>query len=246
MLLASAREIPIFHQLRVEEALFRADNQNYCIAVHGSNPSIVMGAFGRAESLIDIEKLSQNPIPVIRRYSGGGTVVVDQDTFFLCFILESASFGIEPYPLSIMKWVFELIRPVFSPYNLLWVDNDFCLEVEGKLYKVAGNAQSISRGRVVHHISFPWSYQAELMQLLKMPTQRPAYRQNRSHNNFLFPLRQTSLTPEVFLNRLFQHLSQTFEAKICDYSQLESHLEKDHRKTTFLEKMFEVPVFNHG
>lgn len=236
MFFASAYRVPILDQLRLEEALLRTSNHNYCLAVHGSSPSIVMGAFGKASSLIHLEEAYQQQIPIIRRYSGGGTVVVDENTLFLCFILEKGAFNFEAYPKSLMQWVYELLKPLFEPYNLLWVDNDFCLQHEGKVYKVAGNAQSITSTRMVHHISFPWHYEPELMALLKMPSQRPAYRENRSHKDFLLPLSKTSLSIELLINRLIQRLQGYTSLQIKDYTELHSARALTHRQATCLEK----------
>ncbi len=232
---STARQINVLNQLQLEEALFRADENNYCLAIHGSAPAIVMGAFGNRESLVHSSQAKTEQIPIIRRYSGGGTVVVDQDTLFLCFILNYGAFDFEPYPKEIMGWVYKCLRPLFAPWELLWVDNDFCLNVEGKLYKVAGNAQSITSKRIVHHISFPWSYEPKLMQLLKMPAQRPAYRENRAHTDFLYPLRNTELSPEVFIERLISNLKTYGDVEIKDYPLLQKHLERPHRKSTQLE-----------
>jgi lipoate-protein ligase A len=81
------------------------------------------------------------------------------------------------------------------------------------------------------------------MELLELPEKRPVYRQNRPHEDFLFPLRQTSLTPELFIERLVQRLRKAFEPKVCDYTSLERYLELPHRKTTGLEKTVEYSVF---
>ena len=51
------------------------------------NPSIVMGLSGKKENLINTEKAKALKLPVIKRFSGGGTVVVDDSTFCLTFIL---------------------------------------------------------------------------------------------------------------------------------------------------------------
>lgn len=51
------------------------------------NPTIVMGLSGKVEKLINVEKAKEFHLPVIKRFSGGGTVVVDNSTFCLTFIL---------------------------------------------------------------------------------------------------------------------------------------------------------------
>ena len=51
------------------------------------NPTIVMGLSGKVDKLINVEKAKELNLPVIKRFSGGGTVVVDNSTFCLTFIL---------------------------------------------------------------------------------------------------------------------------------------------------------------
>jgi len=65
-------------------------------------------------------------------------------------------------------------------------EHDYCLGDR----KFAGNAQSISRLRWVHHTSFLWDYAPANMALLQLPEKRPSYRRDRPHADFLTPLRQ--------------------------------------------------------
>lgn len=46
--------------------------------------------------------------------------------------------------------------------------------------KFGGNAQSIIKGRWVHHTSFLWDFQPANMELLRHPPRMPAYRQARA------------------------------------------------------------------
>ena len=55
------------------------------------NPTIVMGFSGKVDKLINTEKAKELQLPVIKRFSGGGTVVVDNSTFCLTFILNKVS-----------------------------------------------------------------------------------------------------------------------------------------------------------
>ena len=57
------------------------------------NPTIVMGLSGKGEKLINVEKAKELHLPVIKRFSGGGTVVVDNSTFCLTFILNKVVFS---------------------------------------------------------------------------------------------------------------------------------------------------------
>ena len=71
--------VSIFDQLKMEEYLLRDTTDNYCIINQGSPPSIVMGISGVVGDLVYEKKLEEAKIPLIKRFSGGGTVVVFPD-----------------------------------------------------------------------------------------------------------------------------------------------------------------------
>ena len=48
--------------------------------------AIVMGFSGKPLELLEVEKVRQDEIPVLRRYTGGGTVIVDHMTFFASIV----------------------------------------------------------------------------------------------------------------------------------------------------------------
>src|SRR5687767_1077557 len=94
---------PIFQQLQLEEAILRSENsENWCI-INQNNPekAIVMGISGVFNELVNSETFCRSPIPVIRRFSGGGTVVVDHNTLFITFICMKDSPRNFSFPLEI-------------------------------------------------------------------------------------------------------------------------------------------------
>ena len=57
----------------------------------------------------------RDQIPVIRRFTGGGTVIVDQGTIFVTLICnKDAVPDIQPFPRSIMSWSGQLYSQVFK------------------------------------------------------------------------------------------------------------------------------------
>ncbi|OAE30902.1 hypothetical protein AXG93_3943s1330 [Marchantia polymorpha subsp. ruderalis] len=97
---------PIFQQLLLEERLLRTSNDNWCVINDGTSPpAIVMGISGKPEKLLDVEKVVKDDLCVIKRFSGGGTVVVDEDTLFVSLICSrSAVPDLQLYPRHIMNW----------------------------------------------------------------------------------------------------------------------------------------------
>lgn len=183
--------ISLFDQLVLEEALLRADDRNWVIVRGGVGPCIVMGISGDLTSLVDVDAALAARMPVVRRFTGGGTVVADEGTAFVSFICErGAARGAPPFPRELMAWsaalyslVFKALAPHAPPFALR--DHDYALGDR----KVGGNAQALSRERFVHHTSFLWDADAARHSLLRLPKKRPAWRADRPHSAFVGRLR---------------------------------------------------------
>lgn len=230
MLILHLKNVPIFAQLQLEEALLRTDTRNICLINEGSPPAIVMGISSKSDELIDLEKLEKSPLPVIRRYSGGGTVVVDPNTLFVSFICNKSLVDFEPYPEPLMRWSAEIYKEVFELADFDLKENDYVIGQK----KVGGNAQYLTKSRFVHHTTFLWDYQKQLMDLLLHPEKTPAYRLGREHGEFVTRLSMHLDSKEGCIARFKQILQKQFGAQEIEKSALESALEKPHRKSTSL------------
>lgn len=182
------KRVPILKQLHLEERLLRTSSENWCIINDGTtDPTIVMGISGKAKELLDIQPVVRDEIPVIRRFTGGGTVIVDQGTIFVTFICNKGAVpDLQSYPQPIMSWSSLVYKKVFegiADFSLR--ENDYVL---GNL-KFGGNAQSITKDRWVHHTSFLWDYETRNMGYLKMPKRAPEYRLSRDHLEFICRLK---------------------------------------------------------
>jgi len=85
-------------------------------AVHNPNCVIIMGIGGKPDKLLDIDLVKNDGVQVIRRFSGGGTVVVDHSSLWTTFIGRSKDTPqVSPYPREIMFWsADEIFAPVFQ------------------------------------------------------------------------------------------------------------------------------------
>lgn len=210
MNLIKTKGFSIFQQLHLEERLLRASSDNWCIINDGTNhPNIVMGISGKPEELIEIELVLHDQVPVIRRFTGGGTVIVDEGTIFVTFICnKSAIPGLQPYPRPIMSWTSQLYQSVFEAYGDFHLcENDYAFGA----YKIGGNAQSITKDRWIHHTSFLWDYDAKSMDYLKVPDRAPEYRKARSHAEFLCRLKDKMTSRSAFIERTIASLEEHFE-----------------------------------
>ena len=96
----------VLKQLRLEETLFRASHENWVIANDGTNETaIVMGISGKPHHLLDVAKVHEDMILTIKRFTGGGTVVVDGDTQFVSLIMNASVIPhVQLFPVPLMHW----------------------------------------------------------------------------------------------------------------------------------------------
>lgn len=139
------------------------------------------------------DKVKNDKIPVIKRYSGGGTVICDKDTFFISFILNKIVLPPKlRWPTTLIEYYGNFYKEIFDElskkYPLLpefnLKENDYILGDK----KFGGNAMCFSKTRMVHHTSFLFNYSKENMKYLQNPLKQPQYRSNRDHTDFLVPL----------------------------------------------------------
>ncbi len=220
--------VSIYQQLLWEEALLRCDTRCWCLINQGSPAAIVMGISSKLDQMVCLKRLKDKPIPVIRRFSGGGTVLIDPKTIFSTFICNANVLPVAPYPVSIMKWTEEFYRPVFSSDHFQMRENDYVLGNR----KFGGNAQSITKGRWLHHSSLLWDYNPQMMDYLTLPSKRPTYRQDRDHSYFLCKLSDHFNHPEQFKNKIIEALSSHFAVIHSNTQELEQIAQLPHRKAT--------------
>lgn len=228
MKLLHLKNTPIFEQLQIEEALLRLDDQNYCIINEGSPPAIVMGISGQLEELVNMERHGQNPIPIIKRFSGGGTVVVNHETLFVSFLFQKEAHDFAPYPEPIMRWTEGLYKEAFAIEGFALRENDYVIGEK----KVGGNAQYLRKNRWLHHTTFLWDYQPELMDLLLHPKKTPTYREGRSHEAFITKLSEHLESKEAFLKGVKKALSHHFSYEEISLESIIPFTQREHRKNT--------------
>lgn len=222
------KNTPIYEQLQLEEALLRADQHNWCLINRGSPPAIVVGISGKPELLLNQELLALRPIPVIRRFSGGGTVFIDPNTFFITWICNADHSGVACCPAKLYQWTTAIYQQAFPLLQIKLVENDYVI---GK-HKFGGNAQYLCKGRWLHHSSLLWDYHPDNMDYLEMPAKRPAYRQDRTHQEFLCRLSDHVESLESWESFLLEGIRRRFEVKTVSKESLLEILERPHRKGT--------------
>lgn len=199
--------LPIEEQLKIEEDLLRNKNDNYCLINSGSSEkTIVMGLSSKKNEMVHLEKVERDQVKVIQRFSGGGTVIVDENTIFVTFIFNHDAHDFDPYPQPILKWSGEFYQSALNIDGFSLKENDYAI---GEL-KIGGNAQYLKRNRWLHHTSFLYDFDVENMEYLAHPKKQPEYRLDRPHHEFITSLKP-HISKNIFIERVKSELSKRYE-----------------------------------
>ena len=226
------RNLPIYEQLKIEEALLRADDRSYCILNEGSSRAIVLGISSKLQKLVDVPLVKQRDIPMIQRFSGGGTVYVDEGTVFATFILNHKDLDIRPFPEPILKWAESFYQKAFDIPKFHLNENDFVIDN----HKIGGNAQYIQRKRWLLHTSFLWNFKPDHMKCLLQPDKEPKYRKGRFHKDFLTRFKDHISAKQLIFSAIKRELKKHFTVKKISLDDASGVRFLPHRKsTTFIE-----------
>ena len=146
-------------------------------------PFVVLGSMGRLAEEIHRKACRRNGIAVLRRSSGGGTVVAGPGC--LCF---SLILDLEQRPQ---------LRDIHASYRAILSRLVACLAVEGLAHrgisdlalggrKVCGNAQRRKSATLLHHGALLYNFDLPMIAaLLQEPARQPDYRAGRPHAEFV-------------------------------------------------------------
>lgn len=220
--------MPIFEQLQLEEALLRNDERNWLIVNEGSPKAIVLGISGKTELLVDRQRWAENPVPLIRRFSGGGTVFVDENTHFVTFIGNAQDLHVPCNPQAILEWTRSLYLQVFCGIDFNVRENDYAIGSR----KFGGNAQYMRKNRWLHHSSLLWDYRPDNMDYLLMPQKTPRYREQRAHKDFLCALKDHLTHRQALTDHLKSIINSRYGIHNQTLHEGRKYLNISHRQAT--------------
>ncbi len=148
--------------------------------------AVVLGAGCRLAEDVDEAACRADGVPILRRASGGGTVLLGAGC--LCYSLVLA-YERSPALESIQHsyaYILDIVARALSPLVPEGVVHAGTsdLAVAGK--KVSGNAQQRKRHHLLHHGTLLAGFDITLVRrYLRVPARQPAYRVHRGHDAFL-------------------------------------------------------------
>lgn len=155
--------------------------------------AVVLGASRRVDQDVFREACRIDGIPIARRSSGGGTVLVGPGALNVAVVAPfheiPGSDSVEEAQRHVMSRIAQAILP-FAP--AVGVEGSGDLAITGR--KLAGSAQRRLRSALLVHCSILAQFDLDrIPRYLPPPAKQPPYRQGRDHHDFLVNLGPTTV-----------------------------------------------------
>lgn len=148
-------------------------------------PFVVLGRASRVADDVDLATCQKDDLPILRRASGGGTVLQGPGCLSYAFVM-----SIDWYPdlaniRTTNRFILERIAAAlhqWEPTTSFRGISDLAIGDR----KISGNAQRRTRNALLLHGTILHSMKADLVaRYLKHPLRQPDYRSDRPHGTFL-------------------------------------------------------------
>jgi lipoate---protein ligase len=163
-------------------------------------PALIVGVGGRVADEVDLDACRADGVPVLRRCSGGGTVLVGPGC--LCYEL-ILSTDARPELQNVRASYAVLIGALTAALTDVVgeaVRHEGLSDLAWRGCKVGGSAQKRTRGYLLHHGTLLHNMDAALLRrYLRTPPNPPAWRADRTHADFIadLPLTEDALRSAV-------------------------------------------------
>ena len=196
---------------------------------------VVLGQSNRFRREVRVDHSEVRGVPIMRRCSGGGTVLQTPGCFNYALVLRvsdrpelktvsGANQSIMEKHRGMLQALLRKPVHVQGHTDLAVASNSAATsEAASPLCKVSGNAQRRTRNHLLFHGTFLLNLDLEMVeQFLAMPSKEPAYRSRRSHAEFLLNLHLPRSRIAEGLRRIW-NASETFQEvdglNICKLAQ---------------------------
>jgi lipoate-protein ligase A len=161
---------------------------------------VVLGYSGKVHAEVNIDSCRNGAIPILRRYSGGGTVVQGPGCLNFSLVMKTH----DSRPLSniagtnsfIMRRHIQALQPFVEEV----IDVGGYTDLTIRQMKFSGNSQRRRQRFLLFHGTFLLRFDISIVEkLLPLPEKQPPYRNNRSHTAFLTNL---TVSPHIIKEAL--------------------------------------------
>lgn len=174
--------------LAVEDALLaemEATGEGIVRAWESPTTCVVLGASSKLREDVDVAACDEAGVPILRRGSGGGTVVIGPGALNLTITAPIASHpalrAVDRAQRFLMEQLAEALRDADPRVQMLG-SGDLAIGER----KFCGSAQRRLRRGLLVHLSLLYRFDLPLIfRLLRIPARQPEYRRGRVHEDFI-------------------------------------------------------------
>ncbi len=167
---------------------------------------IVLGRIGKEEEDVDLACVQADGIAVLRRSSGGGTVVQGKGCLNYTLVLSKQNYPQLNDLRRSYAWISEKVIEALGQLGVEACFRPISDLATGKdEQKFSGNAQKRGKNYILHHGTILYDFDLSLIsRYLKIPKDIPEYRKARPHTDFVT---NVPINP----SRFKQALAQAFD-----------------------------------
>ena len=170
--------------------------------------AIVLGYSNVLEENVYVEHCQTDRIPVFRRRSGGGTVLLSKGCYCISWI---ETFSSDKSPKKINLMMLERIKLILAIPNLE-IQGISDITYSGK--KCVGSAQRQIKNAFLFHSSLLFDFDISKMECyLKVPKKQPEYRKDLPHREFITKLPFSS---SEICRRFLQYIETKYDISYHD------------------------------
>jgi lipoate-protein ligase A len=149
-------------------------------------PFIVLGYANKFQQEVNLDICKRQNIPVLRRISGGGTVLQGPGCLSYALILKIPSTGLLSTVVGTNQYIMERMKQILQPLcpEAIQVQGTTDLTIGNR--KFSGNSQRRRKSHLLFHGTILYAAQWDLIEsVLLLPGKQPEYRKQRTHREFM-------------------------------------------------------------
>lgn len=193
----------------VDDRVLKRAEQNYtCFLWSPEDVVVVCGRSNKPEIECQLDRCQQDHVPVLKRYGGGGTVVLHPG----CAIVSLGCWVDDYYNNDrFFRAINQAIIDSLTPCDAMFADlsQDGLSDIVYGHKKIAGTSLFRSRNYLLYQGSILVQNAVELFErYLQHPSKEPEYRAGRRHSEFVTDLE--TICPGTTVSGVIQSLSEHF------------------------------------
>lgn len=171
--------------------------------------AVVLGAGGSVEIDVHRQACEFENVPIKRRSSGGGTVLLGQGCLLFSLVLSHRRATEIRDVNASYRWILSRVCSALSDLGLVTIAGTSDLAID--CVKFSGNAQQRKSRSILHHGTLLYDFDLSCVpRFLKPPERMPAYRAGREHREFV---RNIPVSRESLIGRL----TRAFEVPLGNF-----------------------------